>query len=151
MLRIEAFDGRTARARCITMHLWTAHLWLACLPSFLSTGGFVMISSHHQSPLLSPPCHVCLRHTSHAQARAPTAPSSYHDRQIVRSPAFSRPLHSRFLCLRPASWAVASAIPAPSLCAQGMTTAIRSYVFASLAIRALIAYMILLLAYLPGW
>ena len=43
------------------------------------------------------------------------------------------------------------AIPAPSLYAQGMTTAIRSYVFASLAIRALIAYMILLLAYLPGW
>jgi hypothetical protein len=38
------------------------------------------------------------------------------------------------------------AIRAPSLSAQGMTTAIRSYVFASLAIRALIAYMILLLA-----
>ena len=47
--------------------------------------------------------------------------------------------------------AVALRHPRPFANAQGMTTAIRSYVFASLAIRALIAYMILLLAYLPGW
>ena len=64
---------RTAKARCVTTHLWTARLWLACLPSFLSTNGFVMIYSHHQSPLLSPPRQACLRHASRAQARAPTA------------------------------------------------------------------------------
>ena len=47
--------------------------------------------------------------------------------------------------------AVALRHPRPLANAQGMTTAIRPNVFASLAARALIAYMILLLAYLPGW
>ena len=149
MLRIGDFTGRTARARCVTTHLWTARLWLACL--FRSSHYARHDSRHHQSPLLSPPRHACLRHASRAQARAPTAPSSYHDRQIVRSPAYSRPMRSRFLCLRPASWPVALRHARRFVKTQRMTTAIRPSVFASLAARALIAYMILLLAYLPGW
>jgi hypothetical protein len=114
--------------------------------------GLVMMSRHTRlySPYgarLSPDRQACLRHASRSQARPPQSPSSYHDRQIVRSPAYSAGLcaHDFSVCV-PHPGLSLCAIPAPSLSAQGMTTAIRSYVFASLAIRALIAYMILLLA-----
>ena len=80
--------------------------------------GLVMMSRHTRlySPYgarLSPDRQACLRHASRSQARPPQSPSSYHDRQIVRSPACSRPIRSRFLCLRPASWAVAMRHPRP--------------------------------------
>jgi len=99
MLRIEDFNCRTARARCVTTHLWTAHLWLACL--FRSSHYARHDSRHHQSPLLSPPRQACLRHASRAQARAPTSPSSYHMSQIVRSPAYSAGLcaHDFSVCV----------------------------------------------------
>lgn len=85
MLRIEAFDGRTARARCVTTHLWTARLWLACL--FRSSHYARHDSRHHQSPLLSPPRHACLRHARRAQARAPTTPSFYRGFPKVKGPS----------------------------------------------------------------
>ena len=84
--------------------------------------GLVMIYRHTQSLLLSPPRHACLRHASRAQARAPTAPSSYHMSQIVRSPAYSAGLCAHdFSARASAFWPVAfSAMPAPSLSAQGV-------------------------------
>ena len=113
--------------------------------------GLVMMSRHTRlysrySARLSPDRQACLRHASRSQARPPQSPSSYHMSQIVRSPAYSRPLRSRFLCPRKRVLGCRKRHPRPFANAQGMTTAIRSYVFASLAIRALIAYMILLLA-----
>jgi hypothetical protein len=67
--------------------------------------GLVMIYRHTRlysrySARLSPDRQACLRHASRSQARTPQSPSSYHDRQIVRSPAYSRPMRSRFLCPR---------------------------------------------------
>jgi hypothetical protein len=151
MLRIADFDGRTARARCVTTHLWTTRLWLACLPSFLSTNGFVMIYSHHQSPLLSPPRHACLRHASRAQARAPTAPSSYHMSQIVRSPAYSAGLcaHDFSVCV-PHPGLSLCAMPAASSKLSGCSVAQTACFRIRYNMRSQ-PHMILLLAYLPGW
>ncbi len=51
-------------------------------------------------PALATPS-ACLRHASRAQARAPTAPSSYHMSQIVHSPAYSAGLcaHDFSVCV----------------------------------------------------
>jgi len=84
-LRVVCFKGRTARARCVTTHLWTARLWLACL--FRSSHYARHDSRHHQSPLLSPPRQACLRHASRAQARAPPSLSFYRGFPKVKGPS----------------------------------------------------------------
>jgi hypothetical protein len=146
-LRVVCFKRRTARARCVTTHLWTARLWLACL--FRSSHYARHDSRHHQSPLLSPPRQACLRHASRAQARAPASPSSYHNRQIVRSPAYSAGLCPRKRVL---GRCYAPSAPLRHK-AQGMTTVVQGCVSRlrlSHTVHNLIV-MILLLAYLPGW
>lgn len=80
--------------------------------------GLVMMSRHTRlySPYgarLSPDRQACLRHASRSQARPPQSPSSYHMSQIVRSPACSRPLRSRFLCPRKRVLGCRSAPSAP--------------------------------------
>ena len=64
---------------------------------------------------------------------------------------FSRPLRSRFLCLRPASWPVAfSAMPAASSKLSGCSAAQTACLRFATTMRSQ-PHMILLLAYLPGW
>lgn len=149
MLRIGDFTGRTARARCVTTHLWTARLWLACL--FRSSHYARHDSRHHKPHALATPSCV-------STPRKPCSGSCSYGAVIVsyvanrsQSCLFSRPLRSRFLCLRPASWPVAfSAMPAASSKLSGCSAAQTACLRCATTMRSQ-PHMILLLAYLPGW
>lgn len=109
------------------------------------------IPPHSKPPALATPSCV-------SAPRKPCSGSCSYGAVIVsyvanrsQSCLFSRPLRSRFLCLRPASWPVAfSAMPAASSKLSGCSAAQTACLRCATTMRSQ-PHMILLLAYLPGW